>query len=95
MVLPPRQSHGLQDLQRSLATLPCGHVGVQEWQFDVLRGARTRQQVELLKDEPDLLASDLGEFVALEVSNADAVQAVAPRCRRVEAPEYVHQGGFP
>src|ERR1022692_236375 len=77
-----------------LAPLAGGRIGIHQRQFDILRRAGPRQQVELLEYEPDLLVPDLRQFVAIELCDADSVQLVTPRRRLVEAPENVHQGGF-
>jgi hypothetical protein len=71
-----------------------GRIGVHQRQFDILRGAGSRQQVELLEYEPDLLVPDLRQLVAIQLSDADSVQLVSPGGGLVEAPENVHERGF-
>jgi len=94
MILTTCQSNREQCLPRPFAPLASGDVGIQEGQLDVLFGAGARKQVELLKDEPDLPASDLCKFVALELADADAIERVATRRGDVEAPQNVHQRGL-
>ena len=66
VVLASGQADRAQRLQRPLAALAAGVVGVQQRQLDVLRRAGARQQVELLEDEPDLPVADLRQLVAVE-----------------------------
>src|SRR5262245_57565241 len=91
MVLAPGQSDRLKRFERAPPTFMRGNVGVEQWQLDVLRCAGSSQQIELLKDEADLLAANLREGIAIELFDADAVERVASRCRRVETSEDVHQ----
>src|SRR5262245_57980148 len=89
------EADGEQRLQRSRPSFGGGRVCVQQRQLDILDGAGAGEQVELLKDEPDLLAPDISQLVALESADADAIERVGTGRRYVEAPEDVHQRGLP
>ena len=71
------------------------HTRVNQRQLDVLQRRRTRQQVERLEDEPDLLVPDARQLVVVHVADALAVQQVGcPLDRRVEASDQIHQRGL-
>src|SRR5262249_61032314 len=81
-----------EPLARARAPLACGEGGVEQRQLDVLERRRSRQQVELLEDEPDLGVADPGELVRREAGHVLAVELVASGARRVEAAQQVHEG---
>src|SRR6185503_14246915 len=84
-----------QRLLRPLASHRRGCVRIQKRQLDVLGSARACKKIELLKHEPDLAAPDLSELVALEQTDADAIERVGARGGDVEAPEDVHERRLP
>ena len=51
-------------------------VLVEQWQFDILECIHSREQVEVLKNEPDLLIANLGELVAIHGFDRNAVQQI-------------------
>ena len=67
------------------------HAGIHERQLDVVQGGCARQQIERLKDEPDLLVPDARQLVVVHARHFLAVQEVAALARRVEAPDQIHQ----
>src|SRR5262249_59181985 len=47
------QPHGSQPITGPLSPPPTHHASVEEWQLDVLEGARARKEIERLKHEAD------------------------------------------
>ena len=47
-----------------------------------------------MKDEPDLLVADVGQLVAVELRNVNAVEKIFSARGPVEAAERVHHRGF-
>ncbi len=89
VVQPGRQAHGVDDQLHPLLVRPA--PGDVEGQRDVLRRGQRRQQVELLEDEADAVAAQLGQLPvrqARELHVADEHPAAADR---VEAGQAVHQ----
>src|SRR5690606_21422789 len=71
-----------------------GHTAVEQGQFDVLQCAGSSQQVEALKDEPDVVAAQQCEFVGLQLTHVDASEQITSGRGLVQAPEDVHAGGL-
>ncbi len=76
---------------RSLQTVLGRHAGVDERQLDVVQRRGSRQQVERLEDEPDLLVADAGQFVVVHLAGLLAVQQIRTLGRGVEAADEIHQ----
>ncbi len=72
----------------------CPETRVDQRQLDIIERRGAGQQVEGLKDEADLLVSDAGELVVVEVGHPMAVEPVLPGGRAVEAADQIHQGGL-
>ena len=90
------QADRVQRLQGPLALARSGQAlaGVEHRQFDILQRGGAGQQVEALEDEADLLVADVGQFVAAELRDVDAVERILPPGRPVEAADDVHHGGL-
>src|SRR5438045_1050082 len=92
MVEPLAETDALErgDGQSTRITF-CAAAVVQQRQLDVLHRARPRQKIEALKHEPEFLVSDRGQFVLAESIDANAIEQIRARSRRIEATEKVHQ----
>ena len=88
------EADGIQGLQGTLAQLGSGQAlaAVEHGQLDVLQGGGSGQEVEALEDEADLLVSNVGQLVAVELRHVEAVQQIAATGRPVEAADDVHHG---
>ena len=90
VVLAALQPEEVERLER-----PVGAVRrparVEERQGDVLEGARPREQVEALEDEPDAAAPDAREGRLVLRRDVHRLEQVLPAGRPVEAAEDVHE----
>ena len=71
-----------------------GVARVQQRQFDVFKGGGPGQEVEALEHEADLLVADVGQLVAVQVVDMDAVQKIIAAAGIVQAAEDVQHGRF-
>src|ERR1700682_1135100 len=94
MVLAPGESYRFQCFQRFFVEGVGIRRAVKQRKLYVLERAGPRQQVELLEYEANFLVADLGELVAIQFSDIDAIQQVSPRGRLVQAAENVHERGL-
>ena len=74
---PVGQVDALESGGHPLVALAAGYAGEDQGQRDVLCGGQSWHQVEELKDEADLVATDLGEFRVAELRHVAAVEEVA------------------
>src|SRR4051794_24974109 len=93
IVLASFEADAMQRIHRRLVALFArpAEVSVDERELDVFDGRRAREQIETLKDEPDLRVADDGALVAVERRDVDAVEFVRAVGGTVEAAEDVHQ----
>src|SRR5574337_181871 len=89
---PAREADRLEGLERPGAAVADGSTIIQEGKFHVRYGAGPGQEVEGLKDETDLLISDVSQLISIERTHADAVKPVTSGCRLIQASQDVHQG---
>src|SRR5690606_9799815 len=82
---PPQRGGGRRFLVCEAAT-----AVVQQRQLDVLERGRSGKQVEALKNEAELAAAQIGEFVSRKAGYGNAIELVATFGRAVEAAEDVH-----
>src|SRR5690606_39558002 len=68
------------------------HAGVDRGHLDVFRRARGGQQMILLEDEAEGVATQEGAPVGIEAGDVLAGEPVAAAARAIEAAEHVHQG---
>ena len=52
------------------------HTCINEWQHDITKHARARQEVERLEHEPDLILADIGELFVGKLRNVFTVQKI-------------------
>ena len=71
------------------------YIGVDQREFYVLGGSRTRQEVELLEDKANLPVANLCQLPVRGSANRLAKQAVVTAVGTVEQSKNVHQGCFP
>ena len=102
---PPESSFGrwvirgseIDSLERELGAAPRGLLpepSVNKRQLHVVERRSARQQIEGLKNEPDLLVADARELVVIHVADAFAVQQISASRRSIEAPDEVHECRF-
>jgi hypothetical protein len=84
----------LQGPDRALAAILHVAAAIQQRKLNVLDGTGSRKQVEILKNEPNLLIADLRKTVAVKIPYLRAVQAITARSRLIQTPEYVHERRF-
>src|SRR4030095_17189415 len=68
---------------------------VEERQLDVLERRRARQEIKALENETKLAIANVGQLIAVETGNIEAIEQVAAVSWAIEATEQIHQGGFP
>ncbi len=86
------QAHTSEGQARLATAFGSRDPRVDQGQLDVAQRRGPREQVEGLKDEPDLLVADAGQLDVIEARHLTAVEHVRARGRRVEATDQVHQG---
>ena len=74
--LPAGQADVGQSALAQFVSVGCFTVLVEQWQFDILQRIHSGKQVEILKDEPDLLIPNLGKLVAIHGFDRNAVQQI-------------------
>ena len=52
------------------------------------------EQIEALENEADLAVANVGQLIAVEPGNIDAIEQIAPAGRAIEAAEHVHHRRF-
>src|SRR4029077_4004201 len=73
----------------------CGRgARIQYGEDNLLERARTREKIEILKDETQLAVSDISQGIAVEVRYRVPAQKITARARRIQAADNVHQRRF-
>ena len=62
--------------------------------LDIFQRRRARKQVETLKDKADFFIADIGERIAVERGNVNAIKQIIAAARTVERADHVHQRAF-
>ena len=94
MLCPAGQADPVQGLPDPRLPLGAFDALVDQRQLHVFLGGELGDQIEILKDEPDLAVTDPGKIVFRIAVDGDPVQTVDPGVRRIQAADDVHQGGF-
>jgi len=84
------QSHALERFPGALMPFRRGDARVDRGQFDVFQRRRPREQIKLLKHEPQLPVADARQLVLAHVRDVGVVQPVMPFRRPVQAAKDVH-----
>ena len=86
----------LEGVEGAVAHLAGGEftAAVKHGELDVFEGGGAGEEVEPLKDEAEFFVAEVGEGVAVEFEDVDAIEKIAAARRPVEAAERVHEGGF-
>src|SRR5882724_461997 len=63
-------------------------------QFGILQRRRSRQQIEPLKNKPDLAVADPSQLPFLQPRNIRAFEQIASRAGLVQASKNIHERGF-
>ena len=69
-------------------------VFVKQREFHIFQRVHAGKQVEVLKNEADLLVADFSELVAIEAFHGNASEQIASRGRPVQAAQKIHERGF-
>src|SRR5450759_866657 len=85
------EPHHLQRVRCTTHSLSLVDGRVERWERDVLERRSAREQVETLKDKPDLPIADDRELLLFELRYVGALEEVPSRARPIQAPEHVHQ----
>src|SRR5215213_869339 len=75
---------------RSLVTRRGFNAEIKHWQLNVLERRCSRQQVETLKHEADLLTANVGALILRHLRNVFAVEDVGAARRTIETTDNVH-----
>ena len=74
---------------------PSAHAArIDKRQSYIVERRDARQQVEVLKDEPNLLVARHGKRIVVETRHLIAVESIRPLRGTIEAAEDVHERGF-
>lgn len=68
---------------------------VEHRQLDILPSRRARQQIEPLKNKPNLSVPDFGQLFPAQFGNVHAIEFESSSSRLIQTPQDVHQGRFP
>ena len=68
----------------ALAALGRAHPAIRQRQLDVLEHAEVANQVEALKDEPDLAVANLGALGSGEIRDRAGVEGIRAARRRID-----------
>ena len=69
-------------------------MAVQQRQLDIFESGRAGQQIEVLKDEPDLVIANVRQLIAIERGNIGFIKHVSAGCRPIETTENIHECRF-
>ena len=95
MLVATAQPHA-RERRRSPRTLLAERQSpVTQRKLCVFQRTGSRDQIEVLEDEADLPAPQLGQFVLAGAPDIPPVQPVCAPGRPVEAPEQIHERGLP
>ena len=92
MMTSVRQTNSIECSSCLLGTFHTRCPAVQQWQFHIGLGGRTRHQVECLEHETDLATSDPGKVIAGHPAHVLTIKLVFPGCWGVQTTEHVHAG---
>ena len=92
MMTSVRQTNSIECSSCLLGTFHTRCPAVQQWQFHIGLGGRTRHQVEGLEHETDLATSDPGKVIAGHPAHVLTIKLVFPGCWGVQTTEHVHAG---
>src|SRR5207244_9164721 len=68
--------HALKDFSRLFDALFRRGTVVDQWQLDVMKSGRAREQVERLKHESDFFVPDVSEFIVVEIADQPTRQPI-------------------
>src|SRR5262245_27380676 len=92
MMLTRFEANSLQQFESSLFSLGGGAVGSEHRDLHVLERGESREQMEGLENETDLLGAIRGEIGALREQSAAILQRA--RARMVERAKHLKECGF-
>ena len=68
---------------------------VDQRQFDVSQTRGTRQKIERLENETDLVIADCRQLVVVHRRDILAIEEITAGAWGIQTTEHIHQGGFP
>ena len=89
-----RKPHGGKHLLCPFRALASSNICIDKGQGDVVECGNAREQVEILKDEADLLIARRSKGIITETCDLRAVEFVRSFARSIQAAEDVHKRGF-
>ena len=90
-----RQADQRQRLHSPFVPFLFADLGIERGQFRVFQCRGARQQIESLKNKSDFLIADKCQRPLVVLQNVNAFQQIAPGTGPVQAPENIHERGFP
>jgi hypothetical protein len=88
------QTHHRQRLGSTFLTLSFVDLCVQGRQFRILQRRRARQEIKPLENKPELLIPNQCQRSFVMLGNIDPFEQILSGAGTIQAPEYVHEGGF-
>src|SRR5438876_11500103 len=85
----------MQELSGAVVHLRASPAAQMKRQAHVLDRRQRRQQIEELKDEPDLVSPDPGQLIVGEAGESLAVDSHLARGRSIETTDQVEERRFP
>src|SRR3954465_9369285 len=80
-----RHAHTFKRFHHPRLAISRGHsLPVSEWKFDILIDREIADQIETLKDEPDLLIANPRARAEVEVFDSLPIQLILPGSRRIQ-----------
>ena len=68
----------MKRLETQRAPLRCGNAAIEQWQFDIFKGAGAPEQIVTLKHEAEIVPAQQGPLVLVERANIDAFEQIGP-----------------
>ena len=69
-------------------------LAVEQGQLHIFQGGSAREKIETLKNKTELAIANVGQLVAIESGNVEAIEQVTAARRPIEATEHIHQSRF-
>ena len=88
------EADALEGSLGALLALCCRSAVIDERQLDVVERCGPGQEIEGLEDESDLLVSDTGQLVVVQLGDVVAIEPVFALGWGVETADEIHQGRF-
>lgn len=94
MVHAVRQLHFFKSLGDALPPLRRRHLLIDQRKLHVLRSRQPGQEIEILKNKPDLPVADVGQLIFAVILYGNAIKILLPFISRIQTADDIHHGGF-